>query len=36
MEHFADWRHICTLTAVIQTEIENWAFQALLSDSANI
>jgi len=30
MEHFAGWRHTCTLTAVIQTEIENWAFQALL------
>jgi len=29
MEHFAGWRH-STLTAVIQTEIENWAYQALL------
>jgi len=30
MEHYAGWRHICTLTADIQTENENWAFQALL------
>jgi len=37
MEHFAGKRHIRTLTDVIQTEIENGAFQALLCyDCVNI